>query len=147
MLQNVRYGLADPQLLFISDEAYFHFSCVSSQTTWIWSDKNPQALHQVPLHDTKGGVWCAARARQITGPLFFYVTMNLNQYVHDIYEQFFRQMTDEERQYDHFQQDGEISHTANNSKIVLQEMFHDRNISTRLLPPVSPDLSVCNFYL
>jgi hypothetical protein len=46
MLKNVHDGLVDPQLLFITDEAYFHLSgYVNSQSTRIWSDENPHAVH------------------------------------------------------------------------------------------------------
>jgi hypothetical protein len=64
MLKNVHDGLIDPQLLFITDEAYFHLSSyVNSQNTRIWSDENPRSVHQIPLHDIKIGVWCAVSAR------------------------------------------------------------------------------------
>jgi hypothetical protein len=44
--KTVHDGFLDPQLLFITDEAYFHLSCyVSSQNTRIWSEENPQAVH------------------------------------------------------------------------------------------------------
>jgi hypothetical protein len=49
-------GLVDPQLLFITDEARFHVTCfVNSQNTRIWSEENPYAVHQIPLHDIRLG--------------------------------------------------------------------------------------------
>jgi hypothetical protein len=57
------------------------------------------------------------------------------------------EMNDEERQYDHFQQDSTTEHTANNSMRVLQEVSNDRIISTELWPKTSPVLNVCDFYL
>jgi hypothetical protein len=77
MLKNVHDGLVDPQLLFITDEAYFHLSgYVNSQHTRIWSDENPHAVHQTPLHDIKIGVWCAVSVKRIIGPIFYHETVN-----------------------------------------------------------------------
>jgi hypothetical protein len=59
----------------------------------------------------------------------------------------FKEMNDEERQYDHFQQDSTTEHTANNSMRVLQEVSNDRIISTELWPKTPPVLNICNFYL
>jgi hypothetical protein len=64
MLRNIHDGFSNPQLFFITGAAYFQ----------IWSD---EAFHQVPLHDIKVGIWCAASARQITSPIFFYCAMLL----------------------------------------------------------------------
>jgi inhibitor of nuclear factor kappa-B kinase subunit alpha len=148
MLKNVHDGLVDPQLLFITDEAYFHLSgYVNSQNTRIWSDENPRSVHQIPLHDIKIGVWCAVSARRIIGPIFYHETVNSDRYVRHILEPFFEQLTDDERQYGYFQQDNATAHTARNSISALQEVFDDRIISTGLWPPRSPDLSVCDFYL
>jgi hypothetical protein len=77
MLKNMHDGLVDPQLLFITDEAYFHLSgYVNSQNTRIRSVENPYTVHQTPLHDIKIGVWCAVSARRIIGPLFYHETVN-----------------------------------------------------------------------
>jgi hypothetical protein len=57
MLKYVQDWLLDPQLLFITGEAYIHLSGhVNSQNTRIWSDENLHAVHQIPLHDIKIGV-------------------------------------------------------------------------------------------
>jgi hypothetical protein len=82
MLKNMHDGLADPLLLFITDEACFHLSgYVNSQNTRIWSGENPHAIHQTPLHDIKIGVLCAVSARRIIGPIFYYETVNSYRYV------------------------------------------------------------------
>jgi hypothetical protein len=49
-LQCVHDGIVNPMLLFMSDEAWFHLS-------GHWDTKNPHAVHEVSLHDQKGGVW------------------------------------------------------------------------------------------
>jgi hypothetical protein len=48
----------------MSDEAWFHLS-------GHWDTENPHAVHEVPLHDEKVGVWCAVSGRRIIGPIFF----------------------------------------------------------------------------
>jgi hypothetical protein len=90
MLKNVHDGLIDPQLLFITEEAYFHLSgYVHSQNTRIWSDENPHAVHQFPLHDMKIGVWYAVSARRIIGPIFCHEIVNSDRYVRNTLETFF----------------------------------------------------------
>jgi hypothetical protein len=90
LLQNVHDGIVDPQLLFMTDEAWFYVSgLVNVQNVRIWSDDNPHAIHQVPLLSEKMGVWCAPSPRRIT--------VNSDRYVNDILNPFFNQLTAEER--------------------------------------------------
>jgi hypothetical protein len=63
-------------------------SYVNSQSTWIRSDENPHTVHQIPLHVTKTGVWCAVGARTIIGQVFYHDTLNSNQYV-ELYWKYF----------------------------------------------------------
>jgi hypothetical protein len=112
-----------------------------------WSTENPHAVHEVPLHDLKVGVWCAISARRIIGPVFFHETINSERYVRLILSPFFDQLTDEEKSYGHFMQDNATAHTANNSMVALDEVFGERVISRGLWPPRSPDLNPCDFYL
>ncbi|PNF37420.1 hypothetical protein B7P43_G16027 [Cryptotermes secundus] len=54
LLQNVHDGIVDPQLLFMTDEAWFHVGGhVNAQNVRIWSNENPHAIQQVPLHSEK----------------------------------------------------------------------------------------------
>jgi hypothetical protein len=134
-------GLLDPQLLFITNEVYFHLgSYVNSQNTRIWSDENPHVVHQILLLDIMTAVWCAVSSRRIIGPILYYETVNSDRYVRNVLEPFFEQLTDDERQYGYFQQDNATAHTAPHSVSALQEVFDDRIISTGLWPPRSPDL-------
>jgi hypothetical protein len=56
LLQNVHDGIVDPQLVFMTDEAWFHVSDhVSAQNIRIWSGENPHTVQQVPLHSEKMG--------------------------------------------------------------------------------------------
>jgi hypothetical protein len=58
---------------------------------------------------------------------------------------FLKQLTNEERQCGHLQQDGATTHTANNSMKTLLEVFDERIVSTGFWPPRSADISVCDF--
>ena len=148
LLQNVHDGIVDPQLLFMTDEAWFHVGGhVNAQNVRIWSNENPHAIQQVPLHSEKVGVWCAVSPRRIIGPIFFHHTVNSDRYINDILNPFFDQLNAEERQYGYFQQDNATAHTANASMVAIQEVFEDRIVSRGLWPPRSPDLSICDYYL
>jgi hypothetical protein len=62
---------------------------------WIWSDENPHAFYQGPLHDITVGVSCAASARQIMGSIFFNENVSSDQYVKDKLGPFF-ELADEQ---------------------------------------------------
>jgi hypothetical protein len=49
--------------------------------------------------------------------------MNPDRYIRNILEPFFEQVTDDERQYDYFQQDSFTAYTARNSTSAQQEVF------------------------
>jgi hypothetical protein len=77
LLQNVHDGLMDPQLLFITDEAWFYISGrVNMQNVRIWSNEIPHVIQQMPLHSEKIGVWCTVSAQVITDPIFFHQIVN-----------------------------------------------------------------------
>jgi hypothetical protein len=60
---------------------------------------------------------------------------------------FFESITEEEKTYGYFKQDGATAHTATYSINVLNEVFEDRLISRGLLPARSADFNPCDFYL
>ena len=46
--------------IWMSDEAHFHVSgFVNKQNVRYWSQANPRALHEKPLHSPKVTAWCA----------------------------------------------------------------------------------------
>jgi hypothetical protein len=149
LLHNVHNGISDPNLFFMSDEAWFHVSgYVNAQNSRIWDTKNPHVLHQRPLHDIKVGVWCAVSAWRVIGPIFFEDAVNSDRYVSDILEPFFQELTEKDTRYGYFQQDSATAHTARNSMQRLWDVFDDEQIiSQGLWPPHSPDLSICDFHL
>ena len=72
----------------MSDEAYFHVSgFVNKQNFRYWSQADPRALHEKPLHSQEVTVWYAMSASGIIGPYFFEneagnaVTVNVDHYV------------------------------------------------------------------
>jgi hypothetical protein len=126
LLLNVHDGIIDPDLFFMSEEAWFHVSGnVNAQNNRIWDTENPHVLHQRLLHDTKVGVWCALSARRVIGPIFFGDTVNSDRYVSDILEPLFQELTEEETRYGYFQQDSATAHTASNSMQRLWDVFDD----------------------
>jgi inhibitor of nuclear factor kappa-B kinase subunit alpha len=60
---------------------------------------------------------------------------------------FLDSITEEEKTYGYFMQDGATAHTATYCINVLNEVFANRLISRGLWPARSPDLNPCDFYL
>jgi len=55
--------------IWVSDEAHFHVSgFINKQHFRYWSQANPPALHEKPLHSQIVTVWCATSASGIIGP-------------------------------------------------------------------------------
>jgi hypothetical protein len=70
--ESVFKRLIDPELTFYTDKAWFTLCAyINSQNNRHWSTENPDALHEVPLHDLKLGIWCAISVQKVTGPMFF----------------------------------------------------------------------------
>ena len=83
-----------------SDVAHFWLNgFVNKQNTRYWSDSNPHALHESPLHSEKTTAWCGLWAGGVIGRYFFcndqdrHVTVNGNRYRAMITEYFWPQMT------------------------------------------------------
>jgi hypothetical protein len=89
----------------------------------------------------KGGGVVFSKSVANIGPVFFHETVNSDQYINDILNPFFSQLTAEERQYGYFQQDNATAHTVNAAMVAIRDLFEDRTISRGLWPPRSPDLS------
>ncbi|KAJ4430119.1 hypothetical protein ANN_22329 [Periplaneta americana] len=63
-LASLNDGLFDPQLVFFSDEAWFHLNGrVNSRNSRYWCAENPNGVYEVPHYDRKIGVWCAVSAK------------------------------------------------------------------------------------
>jgi hypothetical protein len=124
LLQNVHDGIVDSQLLFITNEVWFHVKGhVSAQNVRLWSNGTPHTIQQVPYHSEEMEVWCALNLLQIIGPLFFCQTMNSDHYVNDILNVFFTQLTAEERQYEYVEQDNATVHMANTTMVANGKCF------------------------
>ncbi|KAJ4451519.1 hypothetical protein ANN_02983 [Periplaneta americana] len=89
LLNMITYGRLDSLLFIVTDEAWFHLSGYS-------------------------GVWYAVTAKRIIGPIFFDTTVNTDVYL-TFLDDFYPQLTEEERNYCFFQQDGATSHTSESS--------------------------------
>jgi hypothetical protein len=80
------------------------------------------------------GVWCAASARRIAGPVFFHKKIYCKKYIQVILRQFFAELTEEERPHDWFQQDSATAHSAYMSMQALSDVLGDRIISSGIWP-------------
>jgi hypothetical protein len=144
----MRAGLLDPFQYIMSDEAWFHLSGhVNSQNMWYWAVENPHFAHEQPLQDQKINVWCAVSGTHIIGLIYFDRTVNMEVYM-NIFEEFFAQLTEEERQSFFFQQDRATCHTSWVSLQRVHDIFsEERMVSKNLWLPHSPDLTTCNCFL
>jgi len=143
--------------IWMSDEAHFHVSgFVNKQNFRYWSQANPRALHEKPLHSQKVTVWCAMSASGIIGPYFFEngagnaVTVNADCYVEMLQNFFTPQRAHFPVNENTFQQDGATSHTARMSMNAVNALFLNRVVSRNGdIPrtPRSPDLTPCYYFL
>lgn len=144
--------------LWMSDEAHFHLTgYVNKQNYRYWADRNPNEVHERPLHSSKVTVWCAVSSHGVIGPYFFEneeritMTVTSDRYV-EMLQSFVAPALNNFPQLHEawFQQDGATSHTARQSMAAVRELFGNRVISRFgdiPWPPRSPDLSVCDFFL
>jgi hypothetical protein len=112
------------------------------QNNFYWSSQYPHLTHEVLLHGVNVGVWCAASARRIAGPVFLMKQLIAK----DMYRSFFQKLTEKERLYGWFQQDSATAHTTCISMQALSDVFGDRTGSTGIWPACSPDLNPCDFF-
>jgi hypothetical protein len=68
-------------------------------------------------------------------------------YTIQILHMFFRQLVDEDKLYDHFQQDYTTAHTAEDSMQVLNSVLGKRLYKSSLLAPCSAAIIPCDFFL
>jgi hypothetical protein len=78
--------------------------------------------------------------------VLFNETINYERYVQVILEQFFSELTEEERLYGWFQQDSATAHTVRMSMQDLSDVSGDRIISCDISPARSLDLNPCDFF-
>ena len=115
-----------------------------------YASENPHQYSEQPLHNLKIGVWCAMSGFRII-TRFFHQTVNAERYVQDLFNPFVAELTEDERLYGYFQQDGATAHTALAALSRVHEVFgEERTInrgSATLWRSRSPELSPCDFYL
>jgi len=140
--------------LIMGDEAHFHLTgLVNKHNCRYWSDRHPRELVQKPLHSSKVTVWCAVAAFAIIGPYFFEderrnaCTVTSERYANMLQDFFIPRLQGlPVNKITYFQQDGATSHTAKIAMNILRPLLPGHLISIAW-PAISPDLSVCDFYL
>jgi len=133
--------------------AHFYLTVYANKQNYrYWADSNSKEIHERPLHSSKLTVWCA-----VIGPYFFEneeritMTVTSDRYV-EMLQSFVAPALNNFPQLHEawFQQDGATSHTARQSMAAVRELFGNLVISRFSdipWPPVSPDLSFCDFFL
>ncbi|GFW90927.1 putative DD41D transposase [Trichonephila clavipes] len=128
---------------------------LNKQNCRIWSEANPQAYVETPLHPENLTVWCALWAGGIIGPYFFKndeghnVTVNGDRYRAMITNSFIPELNNRDVQELWFQQDGATCHTARATIDLLKDTLGDRLIShfgPVNCPPRSCDLTPLDYF-
>lgn len=136
--------------ILFSDEAHFWLNgYVNKQNCRIWSDENPQAYVETPLHPEKLTVWCALCATGIIGPYIFKNDAG-DRYRAMISDYLVNQLNNYDVQELWFQQDGATCHTARATIELLKETFGNRIVSRFgpvNWPPRSCDLTPLDYFL
>ncbi|GFW90928.1 transposable element Tc3 transposase [Trichonephila clavipes] len=141
--------------ILFSDEAHFWLNgYVNKQNCRIWSEANPQAYVETPLHPENLTVWCALWAGGIIGPYFkndegHNVTVNGDRYRAMITNSFIPELNNRDVQELWFQQDGATCHTARATIDLLKDTLGDRLIShfgPVNCPPRSWDLTPLDYF-
>ena len=143
--------------IVFSDEAHFWLNgYVNKQNCRIWSEDQPEALQQLPMHPEKATVWCGLWAGGIIGPYFFKddanrsVTVNGERYRAMITNFFLPEMEVLDLHDMWFQQDGATCHTARETMAQLRGEFGEQLISRFgpvNWPPRSCDLTPLDYFL
>jgi hypothetical protein len=86
-------------------------------------------------------------SQKIYGRYFFDSTVNQNNY-HDMLVRFFwsKVVREDYKKY-YFQQDGASPHTSKKAQNYLRSKFGEKFIDKKKLPPRSPDLNPCDYFL
>jgi hypothetical protein len=89
-----------------------------------WSAENPMLIHEVPPHDTTGGVWCAISATRIYTSISSVISKFTSKYCKTFRHNFLntRPITTESVSF-FFQQESVTAHTENNSVHCLDSVL------------------------
>ena len=91
------------------------------------------------VHNDKSKVLDQLFTCRIVGPIFFNNTVNSQVYVTELLQPIIAQLTEEEREYSFFQQDGATAHTSQFSMSYVHEAFvEERTVSTVYSLPDRP---------
>jgi hypothetical protein len=144
---------------WFSDEVCFHLDGnVNKQNVCFWAREHPHNFRERCSHRRKVTVWVAISSHSLIGPIFFSETVNSQQYLHMLQNDFLPQLmvTQLPIGTQWFMQDGATPHTANvvlnflntifSPHIMLHHYSQGHNCG-HFWPPLSPDLNPCGFFL
>jgi hypothetical protein len=123
-----------------------------------WASENPRVIHEKVRHAPGITVWVTISSHGLLGPIFFEETVNSERYLSKLCNTFVPHLlaTGLPLQTQWFMQDGAWPHTVNIVLDFLHDNFDSRVISNRFpnrfacgqnLPPNSPDLNTCDYFL
>jgi len=135
--QEMLLQISPTATFFSSDAAHFYLpGSVNKENFLYWDEHNSRQLLEKPLCSLKVTVWCAVFKFGLIGPYFLRkrtVTVNSTRYVSMLENYFQHRLKEMIEEHDlgdiWFQQDGATAHTAQNSLVVLRQMFPKRLVS------------------
>lgn len=143
-------------LMFFSDECTFYTDgTVNRWNNRIWQFERPDNFYCTKSQSSQRiTVWAAISSAHLFGPYFYPDTVTGEAYRFMIenffWQDFVRELGAERAESSWFMQDGAAAHTAIASRLLVQDLFHDRVVGRYLpleWPPRSPDLSPCDYFL
>ena len=114
------------------EEPLVYTNFVIEKATVVYTEKNPQKIHEDSLHDQKVAVWCGVSVEKVTGPYFFEdsrgqtVTLNGDRYRKMIRDFVIPDLRKNGIGGYGFHQDDATCHTASKTMNLLKEFFGNR---------------------
>lgn len=158
MVQMIDVGDINVDNILFSDEAYFQLDGYVNKQNWrIWGTENPHVAVPSSLHPPKVMVWAAISSKGLIGPFFRTGTITALRYL-EILREFvaIQNALDDAESTSWFMQDGARPHRTADVFNFLSEHFNNRVIALDYpthtgsgmdWPPLSPDLTPCDFFL
>lgn len=144
----------DDRVVIYSDEATFREDGhVNKWNYRVWEYERPDDFYVQQQQGARSvTVWAALSKYHLFGPYIFPSTVTGDAYRAILTEMFLPELLEKCGSLENvwFQQDGAPAHYANETLLLLGNIFQDRVVSRGLgheWPPRSPDLTPCDFYL
>ncbi len=112
----------------------------------MWSGENPHEYYESTLHTEKIGLWCDMSRKRIVSEANFFTSTITGDVYQNIIQLFVSQL-EKSMFRSWLQQDNAAHpHVSTNTTSFLHQFFNERLISANLWPPLSPNLSLLDFF-